>query len=77
VLVAHEFNELAELEEKEGMQVTTFLKYGGLGGFYRMQGGFCSNLVLPLWIELDALLHLPEMRSNVHTNMELLMQSCQ
>lgn len=59
VLVAHEFNELAEREEREGLQVTAFLRYGGLAGFYQMQAAFCSNLVLPLWVELDAFLHLP------------------
>lgn len=48
--MSYEFNEITKREEQLGLPVTTFLKYEGLNKFYEGQLGFCSGMVLPLWL---------------------------
>ena len=51
-LVTYEFDRIAQEERNLGVEVTGYLKYSNLKGFYGSQIGFCNGLVLPLWREL-------------------------
>lgn len=54
-----------------GLEVTAFLKYNNLKGYYAGQIGFCNGLVLPLWRELSIVLPgLEEMRENITKNIK-------
>jgi hypothetical protein len=53
------------------LEVTSYLKYNNLKGFYGSQVGFCNGFVLPLWRELSIILPgLDEMRENLNKNIK-------
>ena len=54
--MTYEFDRIAQAEKELGLEVTGYLKYSNLKGFYGSQIGFCNGLVLPLWRELSLVL---------------------
>lgn len=54
--MTYEFDRIAQEEKELGLEVTGYLKYSNLKGFYGSQIGFCNGLVLPLWRELSLVL---------------------
>lgn len=70
-LVSHEFHQITKQEQQLGLEVTAYLKYKNLKGYFAGQIGFSNGLVLPLWRELSIMLPgLEEMRENISKNIK-------